>query len=376
MPRPIAKPGTRADRFAQRSPIDLHDPRLRKLAAALAPAYLRVSGTPANQHLRCGYRYPAHGAAGRLQRRPDTATMAKRRSTSPTRSTLRCVTSFAISAGTRDAGGRWTQVQAERLLALTRCGRRTHRRCRVHERARSAGDRRRSDGYDAGAYGRDFAAFPGVDQERSTCCHDPRPGTGRHQRADAAALFCCDSFTGIDEAGLPYHHYGALSAFAATAIARRRLRCRTNGWCEPETTLPHSIERCGTGFRAGQADLADQSTAETACCGKPLGRDPSSTLRLLDQPRTTCESRRSGGDRTTRCRQRLWPARRADPSATPEPHRAAPAFLRRLNGTSVLERGCRTAAPASKIYALFARDRPGDVAFRSSSTARRGSGAS
>ena len=34
--------------FQYRSPIDLNNNRLRKLAAALAPAYLRVSGTWAN----------------------------------------------------------------------------------------------------------------------------------------------------------------------------------------------------------------------------------------------------------------------------------------------------------------------------------------
>ena len=37
-----------SDLFAYRSPINLASPRLRKLAAALAPAYVRVSGTWAN----------------------------------------------------------------------------------------------------------------------------------------------------------------------------------------------------------------------------------------------------------------------------------------------------------------------------------------
>jgi len=34
--------------YEYRPPIDLSNPRLRKLAAALGPAYLRVSGTWAN----------------------------------------------------------------------------------------------------------------------------------------------------------------------------------------------------------------------------------------------------------------------------------------------------------------------------------------
>ncbi|MGL3214258.1 hypothetical protein [Bradyrhizobium sp. BR 1433] len=50
--KPYATAATRrraeTERFAARTPIDLHDGRLRKLAAALSPAYLRVSGTWAN----------------------------------------------------------------------------------------------------------------------------------------------------------------------------------------------------------------------------------------------------------------------------------------------------------------------------------------
>src|SRR4051794_34531551 len=44
---PIAS-DTPADLFAYRAPIDLTNPKLRRLAAALAPAYMRVSGTWAN----------------------------------------------------------------------------------------------------------------------------------------------------------------------------------------------------------------------------------------------------------------------------------------------------------------------------------------
>src|SRR5262249_54940790 len=39
---------SKSDLFAKRSPIDLADARLRRFASALAPAYLRVSGTWAN----------------------------------------------------------------------------------------------------------------------------------------------------------------------------------------------------------------------------------------------------------------------------------------------------------------------------------------
>lgn len=46
--KPYAQGGGHHDRYAYRPPIDLANTRLRKLAAALGPAYLRVSGTWAN----------------------------------------------------------------------------------------------------------------------------------------------------------------------------------------------------------------------------------------------------------------------------------------------------------------------------------------
>jgi hypothetical protein len=48
-PAPSDTPtGVRPDLFQYRPPIDLSDARLRKLAAGLGPAYVRVSGTWAN----------------------------------------------------------------------------------------------------------------------------------------------------------------------------------------------------------------------------------------------------------------------------------------------------------------------------------------
>ena len=52
--------------FQYRPPIDLTNARLRKLAAALAPAYVRVSGTWANST------YFADSDTRRRRRRPDS----------------------------------------------------------------------------------------------------------------------------------------------------------------------------------------------------------------------------------------------------------------------------------------------------------------
>ena len=83
-PSALAQPpqpgsGAASNLYQYRPPIDLADARLRKLAAALAPAYMRVSGTWANSTYFRRSGQPAADTAGRFQRRPDPPAMARRR---------------------------------------------------------------------------------------------------------------------------------------------------------------------------------------------------------------------------------------------------------------------------------------------------------
>ena len=67
-----------SDLFAYRPPINLASPRLRKLAAALAPAYVRVSGTWANATYFADSDHRAIDATFRIRRRSDPPAMARR----------------------------------------------------------------------------------------------------------------------------------------------------------------------------------------------------------------------------------------------------------------------------------------------------------
>src|SRR5271156_3754992 len=105
--------------FRYRSPINLANPRLRNLAAGLAPAYVRVSGTWANST----YFQDSDG--------PAPATPPAGFNSVLTRQQWRGggdffhavdaknVTSFSISPGVRDAAGVWTPVEAKKVLAYT-----------------------------------------------------------------------------------------------------------------------------------------------------------------------------------------------------------------------------------------------------------------
>src|ERR1700722_19805187 len=97
--------------FQYRPPIDINNNRLRKLAAALAPAYLRVSGTWANSTYFSDSgdepSAPPAGFNGVLTGRRWRSVVDFARSVD-----ARIVTSFGISAGTRDANGGWQPDQA------------------------------------------------------------------------------------------------------------------------------------------------------------------------------------------------------------------------------------------------------------------------
>ena len=106
--------------FQYRKPIDLTNTRLRKLAAALGPAYVRVSGTWANATYFQNSDDPApatppKGFNGVLTRQQWKGVVDFSKATD-----ARIVTSFATSMGTRDAAGMWTPGQAQQLVGYTK----------------------------------------------------------------------------------------------------------------------------------------------------------------------------------------------------------------------------------------------------------------
>ncbi|MFC5865516.1 hypothetical protein ACFPT7_24635 [Acidicapsa dinghuensis] len=110
--------GLSANLFEYRPPIDLNNPTLRKLAAALGPAYLRVSGTWANSTYfdpdgTAGEKPPA-GFQGVLTGTEWRGVLDFAKAVNAD-----LVTSFAVSAGTRDKDGLWTPVEANKIASFT-----------------------------------------------------------------------------------------------------------------------------------------------------------------------------------------------------------------------------------------------------------------
>jgi heparanase 1 len=106
--------------FQYRPPIDLSNPNLRKLAAALGPAYVRVSGTWRNatyfqDNDDPPLKTPPEGFNGVLTRAEWKGVVGFAKAVN-----AEIVASVATSAGTRDANGVWTPMQAKPWLDYTK----------------------------------------------------------------------------------------------------------------------------------------------------------------------------------------------------------------------------------------------------------------
>ena len=106
--------------FELRTPIDLSNPRLRKLAAALGPAYIRVSGTWANTVFFQDSDTPApaappEGFGGVLTRAEWKGVVDFSKAVD-----AKIVTSFSTGMGVRDGAGVWTPVEAAKFLNYTK----------------------------------------------------------------------------------------------------------------------------------------------------------------------------------------------------------------------------------------------------------------
>src|ERR1700719_1523430 len=106
--------------YQYRKPIDLSNPRLRKLAAALGPAYVRVSGTWANSvyFQDSENAAPANapsGFSGVLTREEWKGVVDFSHAVN-----AEIVTSVATGSGPRNAQGVWTSEQAGNLFGYTK----------------------------------------------------------------------------------------------------------------------------------------------------------------------------------------------------------------------------------------------------------------
>jgi hypothetical protein len=337
------------DLYAYRPPIDLANPRLRKLAAALAPAYMRVSGTSANAtyfaDLEQPPALPPDGFNAVLTRAQWRGVVDFAQAVG-----AGIVTSFAVSPGTRDAAGVWRPDQAQRLFAFTRSVGGTVAAAEFMNEPNLMANGA-PDGYDASAYGRDFKLFHSL--VKTDYPETKILGPGTVGEAASASRLLGASGPGVD--AFSYHYYGALSE-----------RCRGTG--TPEAALSEDwlsgTDRALAFYRA----LRDRfepgkpiwltETAEAACGGNRRAATFLDTFRYLDQlgrlakagVQVVMHNTLAASDYGLLDENML----------TPRPNYWAALLWRQLMGTSVLDPDAPD-EPALHVYAHCQRGTPGGV---------------
>jgi Glycosyl hydrolase family 79, N-terminal domain len=263
------------DRFEYRAPIDLNHPRLRRLAAALAPAYLRVSGSWANATYFMDSDRPSvlpSGFDGVLSRRQWRGVVDFAKAVG-----AEIVTSFAVSPGTRDAAGVWSPDQAHRLLAYTRSiGGRVAAAEFMNEpnvavnTAAPASD-------NVASYARDFRAFREFTKENFPNLLILGPGTAG-ETPSAAELLKASGPDAVDV--ISYHYYGTLSERCSDGNAPEQALSEAR---LAETDQALAFYRALRDRFAPEKPIWLTETAEAACGGNRWDATFLDTFRYLDQ---------------------------------------------------------------------------------------------
>jgi hypothetical protein len=151
--------GQDASLFQTLPPLDTNNRRLRRLAAALGPAYVRISGTWANSvYFQDAATAPParapNGFNGVLTRAEWRGAIDFARAAN-----AELVSSFTISVGVRDRNGGWTPRQASRWLAFTKAAGGRIAAAEFFNEPTMPTYGGAPKGYDAADYALDFAVF-------------------------------------------------------------------------------------------------------------------------------------------------------------------------------------------------------------------------
>jgi len=356
--------------FRARPPIDLSNARLRRLAAALAPAYMRTSGTWANSIYFHDYDSPPPlnppaGFQGVLTRSEWKSVIDFSRSVG-----AKLVTSFAISAGVRDSAGAWTPDQARKFVTYTNEAGGDIAAAEFFNEPNIAAYGGAPHDYNAVDYARDFAIFhkfakanapdmaivgPGSVGEGVLQPLMSGPATGGLSSIDMLSANPSPKYDVFS-----YHFYGAVS-----------LRCISMGesvQTTPEAALSDAwLARADTSYDFYVRGLRDRyeqgkpvwitETADSACGGNPWAFTFLDSFRFLDQLARMARQGVSVAFHNTLASSEYGLLDQH--TFAPRPNYWAALLWRKLMGSTVLDAG--PLQPGLHVYAHCQRDHAGGV---------------
>ncbi|HEY4284238.1 MAG TPA: hypothetical protein VGM62_14335 [Chthoniobacterales bacterium] len=355
--------------YEYRPPIDLTKKRLRKLAAALGPAYVRVSGTWANAtYLPESDEAPAKapaGFSGVLKREQWRGVVDFSKAVDSA-----IVTSFATSAGTRNAAGVWTADQAKRFVDYTKSIGGLIAAAEFMNEPTFAVMGGAPAGYDATAYGRDFKVFHAFAKKIVPEMLILGPGSvgettgnwgvayGMNSMLNTRDLLAASEPAKVDR--FSYHHYGASSIRCAAMGGQTTAEdALSEQWLARTDETLAFYRKLRDEFEPGKSFWLTE-TADAACGGNPWGATFLDTFRYLDQL-----GRLAKQDVQVVMHNTLVASDYGllnDKTLAPKPNYWGSLLWRKLMGTTVFDSGLPI-QEGLHVYAHNLRNQPGGLAL-------------
>jgi heparanase 1 len=354
--------------YQYRSPIDLSNPRLRKLAAALGPAFVRVSGTWANSVYFQDSDAPAPATApkgfnGILTRQQWKGVVDFAHATD-----AEIVTSFATSVGARDAAGVWSPDQARQLLAYTKSVGGSIAAAEYMNEPTFAAMGGAPKGYDAAAYAKDIKVFLPFIRKAAPGMIFLGPGgvgeggslipAGMNKGMIASADLLKDTGPVFD--AFSYHFYGAVSkrcGMMGGPSQTTEADALSNEWLSRTDTIENFYAGLRDQYEPGKA-LWVTETADAACGGNPWASTFLDTFRYLNQHGTLAKRGVQVIMHNTLAASDYGLL--DENTLAPRPNYWAALLWHKLMGTTVLDAGA-SPSPDLHLYAHCLPGRPGGV---------------
>ncbi len=363
-------PGMDPSLYRYRPPIDLSNPRLRALAAALGPSYVRVSGTWANSTYFHDSDDPApatppQGFGGVLTRREWKGVIDFAKAVN-----AQIVTSFAVSAGVRDANSVWTPVEAKKFLDYTKSVGGEIAAAEMFNEPTFAVIGGAPKGYDGAAYGKDFRVFHAFVKEAAPKMIVLGPGSVGESgvlggNLTGMNLVRSEDMLAAEGPGpdvFSYHFYGGVSKRCAPPGSKMEIKAEdalSDQWLSRTNTDEAFYAALRDRFLPGKPIWLTE-TGETACGGDPWAADFIDSFRYLNQLGTLARRGVQVVMQNTLAASDYGFIDEA--TLEPRPNYWSALLWRKLMGTTVLDADV-PATPGLYVYAHCLRNQPGGVAL-------------
>jgi heparanase len=353
--------------YQYRAPIDLSNPRLRKLAAALGPAYVRVSGTWANSVYFQNsddfvHSAPPAGFGSVLTRKEWRGVIDFARAVN-----AEIVTSFATSQGTRDDRGVWTPEQARQVLGFTKSAGGRIAAAEFMNEPTFAAMGGAPEGYDAIAYARDMKVFLPFIKQSAPEMKLMGPGSvgeGSLAPPNSSIIKTQDLLkdTGPVFGLFSYHVYAAVSRRCANLGAAMQTSAEaalSKEWLSRSQQISAFYSQLRDQFEPGKP-LWITETADAACGGNPWASTFLDTFRYLVQHASLAQQAVKVIMHNTLASSDYGLL--DENTLKPRPNYWAAVLWRKLLGATVLDPHT-SPAPNVYVYAHCQQNHPGGVSL-------------